>query len=152
MRTSYVDSLPTSDVWSLLYSSLLSTMNVHSRVNNNNNIITTMLKPHDGMLQPHDGMLKPHDGMLQSHDGCCNHMMGCCNHMMGCYNHMMGCCNHMMGCCNHMMGCYNDIIFTDCLCLSSKTAASGTPAQEREVQKLSEFGVQDPASMSGTFG
>lgn len=37
MRTSYVDSLPTSDVWSLLYNSLLSTMNVHSRVNNNNN-------------------------------------------------------------------------------------------------------------------
>ena len=43
-------------------------------------------------------------------------------------------------------------IFTDCLGLSSRTVASGTPAQEREVQKLSEFGVQDPASMSGTFG
>ena len=69
---------------------------------------------------------------------------------------MMGCCNHMMGCCDHMMGCYNHrwdgTIFTDCLRLSSRTAASGTPAQEREVQKLSEFGVQDPASMSGTFG
>ena len=45
----------------------------------------------------------------------------------------------------------NHIIFTDCLRLSSRTVASGTPAQERGAQKLSEFGVQDPASMSGTF-
>ena len=44
------------------------------------------------------------------------------------------------------------IIFTDCLRLSSRPVASGTPAQERGVQKLSELEVLDPASTSGTSG
>ena len=111
-----------------------------------------------GYYNPTMGYYNPMMGYHNPTMGYCDHMMGYYNPTMGYYNLRMGYYNPTMGYCDRIHQSHGGIlqcehiIFTDCLRLSSRPVASGTPAQERGVQKLSELEVLDPASTSGTSG